>query len=50
VTQYTKEGKKVKTYPGMAAGQKATGVFASSTGNRATGNGKTAGGYIWRWG
>lgn len=49
VTQYTKEGKKIKTYSSMAAAQRATGVFASSIGNRAAGNGKTAGGYIWRW-
>lgn len=49
VTQYTKESKKVKTYPSMAAAQRATGVFASSIGNRAAGIGKTAGGYIWRW-
>jgi hypothetical protein len=49
VTQYTKDGKKIKTYPSMAAAQKATGIFASSIGNRAAGNGKTAGGYIWRW-
>jgi hypothetical protein len=35
VTQYTKEGKKIKTYPSMAAAQRATGVFASSIGNRA---------------
>lgn len=49
VTQYTKEGKKLKTYPSMAAAQRATGIFASSIGNRAAGNGKTAGGFIWRW-
>jgi len=50
VTQYTRNGKKVKTYPSMAAAQRATGIFASSIGNRAAGNGKTAGGFIWRWG
>jgi len=49
VTQFTKDGKKLKTYPSMAAAQRATGIFASSIGNRAAGNGKTAGGYIWRW-
>jgi len=49
VTQYTKEGKKIKTYPSMAAAQRATGIFASSIGSRAGGKGKTAGGYIWRW-
>jgi hypothetical protein len=49
VTQYNTAGKKIKTYPSMAAAQRATGIFASSIGNRAAGNGKTAGGYIWRW-
>lgn len=49
VTQYTREGKKIKTYPSMAAAQRATGIFASSIGSRAGGKGKTAGGYIWRW-
>jgi len=31
----------------MAAAQRTIGIFASSIGNRAAGNGKTAGGYIW---
>ena len=31
----------------MVAAQRTIGIFASSIGNRAAGNGKTAGGYIW---
>lgn len=50
VSQYDKQGKKIKTYPSMAAAERATGVFASSIGSRAAGKGKTAGGFIWRWG
>jgi hypothetical protein len=49
VTQYTKEGKKIKTYSSMAAAQRATGIHASSIGSQAAGIGKTAGGFIWRW-
>jgi len=50
VTQYTRDGKKIRTYPSMAAAQRATGIFASSIGSQAGGKGKTAGGFIWQWG
>jgi hypothetical protein len=50
ISQYGLNGKKLKTYPSAAAAQRATGIYATSIGNRASGNGRTAGGYIWRWG
>lgn len=49
VTQYSRQGKKLKTFPSMAAAQRLTGVFATAIGNQAAGNSKTAGGFIWRW-
>jgi len=50
VSKYSLSGKKIKTYPSAAAAQRATGIHATSIGNRASGKGKTAGGFIWRWG
>lgn len=50
VSQYDTHGKKINTFPSMAAAERATGVFASSIGSRAGGKGKTAGGFIWRFG
>ncbi|WP_207632815.1 NUMOD4 domain-containing protein [Foetidibacter luteolus] len=49
VTQYAKDGRKLKTFPSMAAAERSTGVFATSIGNQAAGNCKTAGGFTWRW-
>lgn len=50
VSQYSLNGNKIKTYPSMAAAGKATGVHATSIGQRASGKGLSAGGYVWRWG
>lgn len=50
VTQYTKTGRKIKTYSSASAAQKATGIFATSIGNIANGNKRTAGNFVWRWG
>lgn len=49
VTQYTRQGKKLRTFPSMAAAERSTGVYATSIGNQAAGNCKTAGGFVWRW-
>jgi hypothetical protein len=50
VTQYTPEGKKIKTFPSMVAAQKETGARASIITRSASGKGVTAGGFVWRWG
>ena len=50
VTQYSLEGKKIKTYSSCAAAERATSVFATVIGNRAGGKGISAGGFVWRWG
>jgi hypothetical protein len=50
VTQYTLQGRKLKTYPSMAAAERATGIHATSIGQRASGKGISAGGFVWRWG
>jgi hypothetical protein len=50
VTQYTRKGRKLKTFSSMAAAQRATGIFASSIGSSASGKIITAGGFVWRWG
>ena len=50
VSQYSSDGRTlIKTYPSMAAAQRATGVHYITIGSRASGKGKTAGGYIWKW-
>ena len=50
VSQYSGDGKTlIKTYPSMAAAQRATGVHYITIGSRASGKGKTAGGFIWKW-
>lgn len=50
VTQYTKSGRRIKTYPSAAAAEQATGIHASAIGNIANGNNRKAGGFFWRWG
>jgi ABC-type transporter MlaC component len=50
VSQYTLEGKKVKTYPSTAAAQRATGILRHSIGQVAALKGISAGGFVWRWG
>lgn len=50
VSQYSMDGKKIKTYTSMSAAERATGIFASSIGLIASGRKISAGGYIWRWG
>ena len=50
VTQYTLKGKKIKTYSSVAAAQRATGIFSSSIGQVAAGQGISAGGFVWKWG
>jgi len=49
VSQYSRDGILIRTYPSMAAAERATGIYATSIGNRASGKGKTAGGFIWKW-
>lgn len=50
VTQYTRAGKKIKTFSSMAAAQRATGVHAVAIREVAIGENITAGGFLWRWG
>jgi len=50
VTQYSLKGKRIKTYSSAAAAERATGVHATSIGQRASGKGISAGGFVWRWG
>jgi hypothetical protein len=50
VSQYSLKGRKIKTYPSAAAAQRATGIFATSIGNVASGGKISAGGFLWRWG
>jgi hypothetical protein len=50
VSQYSLKGKMIKTYSSTAAAERATGIFATSIGQRASGKGISAGGYVWRWG
>jgi hypothetical protein len=50
VTQYTLEGKKIKTFNSMVAAEKATGAHANVITMSASGKGNTAGGFVWRWG
>jgi hypothetical protein len=50
VSQYSLQGKKIKTYSSVAAAARATGILAASIAPNASGKGLTAGGYVWRWG
>ncbi len=50
VTQYTMDGKKIKTFTSMVAAEKATGAHANVITMSASGKGNTAGGFVWRWG
>jgi hypothetical protein len=50
ITQYTLDGKKVRTYSSMAEAQRKTGIFSSSIGQSALKHTVTTGGYIWRFG
>ena len=50
VTQYSKSGKKIKTYRSAADAQRATGVFSTSIGQVALGEKLSAGGFVWRFG
>jgi hypothetical protein len=49
VSQFYLNGTFRKSYPSMAAAQRATGVHYVSISSRASGKGKTAGGFIWKW-
>lgn len=49
VAQYSRAGKLIKTYPSMAAAERATGVSYVTISSRASGKGITAGGFIWEW-
>ncbi|MBN9385146.1 MAG: hypothetical protein J0H74_30600 [Chitinophagaceae bacterium] len=50
VTQYSLQGKKLKTFSSMAAAQRATGINATDISNVASSKHITAGSFIWRWG
>ncbi len=50
VSQYSLKGKKLKTYASAAEAERATGIFATAIGQRASGKGISCGGYVWRWG
>lgn len=50
VTQYNLSGKKIKTFPSMAAAKRATGIEAASIGQVAAGDGFSAGNFVWRFG
>lgn len=50
ISQYTLEGKKIKTFTSMVAAEKATGAHANVITLSASGKGNTAGGFVWRWG
>ena len=50
VSQYSLNGRKVKTYPSAAEAERASGIFATSIGRVASGEDISAGGFIWRWG
>jgi hypothetical protein len=50
VSQYNMKGRKIRTYQSAAVAQRVTGVFSTSIGKVTSGEGFTAGGYIWRLG
>lgn len=50
VSQYTMQGKKIKTYPSVAIASQKTGISQSHISNRASGTEFSAGGFIWRFG
>jgi NUMOD4 motif/NUMOD1 domain len=50
VSQYTMQGKKIKTYPSAAIASQKTGISQSHISNRAGGTEFSAGGFIWRFG
>ena len=50
VTQYSMQGKKIKTYSSIAIAAQKTGINNSHIGSRARGNEYSAGGFIWRFG
>ena len=50
VTQYSMQGKKIKTYRSIAIASDKTGISHSHISNRARGHEFSAGGFIWRFG
>jgi hypothetical protein len=50
VTQYSMQGKKIKTYASIAIAAKKIGITGSHISNRARGTEYSAGGFIWRFG
>ncbi len=50
VTQYSMQGKKIRTYKSAAVAAGETGINPSHISNRASGNEFSAGGFIWRFG
>ncbi|HEY9044494.1 MAG TPA: NUMOD1 domain-containing DNA-binding protein [Ohtaekwangia sp.] len=48
VTQYTREGKKLKTYHTIQAAAQASGLTSANIQKNVIGENKTAGGYIWK--
>lgn len=49
VSQYTLEGKYVKTYPNARVAWKQTGIYHSTINRSASGKAFAAGGYYWRY-
>ncbi|MDP4129462.1 MAG: NUMOD1 domain-containing DNA-binding protein [Bacteroidota bacterium] len=50
VTQYTRGGEKIMTFPSMVAAGEATGADPRTISRAASGKGFSAAGFIWRWG
>jgi len=48
VTQYTLEGKKIKTYSTIEAAAKETGLTSANIQKNVAGHNKTAGGFVWK--
>lgn len=49
VVQYTKDGEYVAEYTSAKEAQRETGIFSTVIGKVCKGQGKTAGGYIWKY-
>jgi hypothetical protein len=48
VTQFTKEGKKISSYPSIEAAARASGLTPDNIHKNVKGENKTAGGFVWR--
>jgi hypothetical protein len=49
VTQYSREGNKIATYPTIEAAAKATGLTPDNIQKNVNGHNKTAGGFVWKF-